>query len=110
MYRRTNKYQKNISESYTNRSKNEQRLEHGEKTSSEHVIPKLRRVIEITDYDTGQPMVHRIALRKCDRIECYDAFVDGVLWKRCVGRSNVLTATKQCQIGKGVRTFVKVET
>ncbi|ABG41260.1 hypothetical protein Patl_2749 [Paraglaciecola sp. T6c] len=79
MYRRTNKYQKNVSESYTNRSKNEQRLERSEKISPERVIPKLRRVIEITDYDTGQPIVHRIELRKCDRIDCYDAFVDGVL-------------------------------
>lgn len=63
MYRRTNRYQKNVSESYTNRSKNEQRLERSQRISPEHVIPVLRRVIEITDYDTGQPIVHRIALR-----------------------------------------------
>ncbi|QHJ13871.1 hypothetical protein FX988_04152 [Paraglaciecola mesophila] len=60
-----------------------------------HFMLKLRRVIEITDYDTGRPMVHRIELLKCDRIDCYDAFIDGVLWKRRVGWSNVLTAIRK---------------
>jgi|GEM_PF-1764496 len=95
MYRRTNKYQKNVSESYTNRSKNEQRLKPSENVLTEQVIPKLRRVIEITDYDTGQPVVHRIELRKCDRIDCYDAFVDGELCKRPVGWRNILTGVRK---------------
>jgi hypothetical protein len=85
VYKRTNKYQKEVSESYTNRSKKEHGLENTEDVRPVQVIPKLRRVIEITDYDSGQPVVHRIELHKCDRIDCYDAFVDGELWKRRVG-------------------------
>jgi hypothetical protein len=95
MYRRTNKHQKKLTESYTNRSKNEQRLENTEDVRPVQVIPKLRRVIDITDYDSGQPAVHPIELRKCDRIDCYDGFVDGELWKRPVGWSNILTGIRK---------------
>jgi hypothetical protein len=59
------------------------------------VIPKLRRVIEITDYDREQPVVRRIELHKCDRIDCYNAFVDGELWKRRGGWSNILTEIRK---------------
>jgi hypothetical protein len=59
------------------------------------VIPKLRPVIEITDYDSWQPVVHRIELHKCDRIDCYDAFVDGELLKRRVGWRNILTGIRK---------------
>jgi hypothetical protein len=93
MYRRTNKYRKKVTGSYTNRSKKEQLLEYTEDVRPVQVIPNLRRVIEITDYDSGQPVEHRIELRKCDRIDCYDKFVDGELWKRRVRWSNIITGS-----------------
>jgi hypothetical protein len=42
-------------------------------------IPKLRRVIEITDFDSGEPIVHEVELYKTDRIDCYDVNVDGAI-------------------------------
>jgi hypothetical protein len=44
-------------------------------------IPKLRRVIEITDFDNGELIVHKLELYKTDRIDCYDVYVDGAIWK-----------------------------
>jgi hypothetical protein len=54
------------------------------------IFLKLRRVIEITDYDSGQPVIHCFELRKCNRHDCYDALVDGELWKRSVGWGNII--------------------
>jgi hypothetical protein len=42
-------------------------------------IPKLRRVIEITDFDRGEPIVHKFELYKIDRIDCHDVYVDGAI-------------------------------
>jgi hypothetical protein len=44
-------------------------------------IPKHRRVIEITDFDSGEFIVHKLELYKTDRIDCYDVYVEGAIWK-----------------------------
>jgi hypothetical protein len=46
---------KKFTDSYTNRSKQEHRIENTEDVRPVQVIPKLRREIDITDYDSGQP-------------------------------------------------------
>jgi hypothetical protein len=51
--------------------------------------PEVRRVIEITDYDMGEPRVCRMELRRSDRIDCYDCYIDGQVWKRRIGWSRV---------------------
>ena len=58
-------------------------------------LPELRRVIEITDYDSGQPVTHRIELYRSDRIDCYRAVVDGRLWKTRIGWSRVLEGLRK---------------
>jgi hypothetical protein len=53
-------------------------------------IPKLRRVIEITDFDSSEPIVH-----KTDRIDCYDVYVDGAIWKKRIGWSQILAVIRK---------------
>lgn len=52
--------------------------------------PELRRVVEITDYDGGgNPVIYRMELRRSNRIDCYDCYINGELWKRRIGWSRV---------------------
>ena len=53
-------------------------------------IPMLRRVIEITDFDSGKPIVHKLELYKTDSIDSYDVYVNGVIWKKRIGWSIIL--------------------
>jgi hypothetical protein len=53
MYRRTSKYQKILSKSYTSGVKTESHLEQNVDRQPAWEIPKLRRVIKITDFDSG---------------------------------------------------------
>jgi hypothetical protein len=57
--------------------------------------PELRRVIEITDYDTGQPITHRIELLRSDRIDCYRVIADGRPWRRRAGWAQVLAGVRK---------------
>lgn len=50
--------------------------------------PEIRRVITITDYDIGERTV-TMELRRSDRIDCYDCYIDGQLWKSRIGWSRV---------------------
>ena len=50
--------------------------------------PELRRVITITDYDHGEKTV-QMELRRSNRIDCYDCYIDGKLWKSRIGWSRV---------------------
>jgi hypothetical protein len=90
MYRRTNKYQKVLSKSYTSGVKTESHLEQNIDHQPVWEIPKLRRVIEITDFDSRKPIVHKFELYKTDRIYCYGEYVDGAFWKKRIGWSQIL--------------------
>ena len=50
--------------------------------------PEVRRKIEITDYDFGERKVI-MELRRSDRLDCYDYYIDGDLWKPRIGWSRV---------------------
>ena len=52
--------------------------------------PELRRVITITDYDCKESVTHIMELRKSNRIDCYDCYINGELWKSRIGWSKVL--------------------
>ncbi|NMP33138.1 hypothetical protein HII17_16385 [Thalassotalea sp. M1531] len=91
MYRKTNKASKNYRKSYTNRNSDIEQESFVEPQS----IPELRRVIEITDYDSGEPITHKLELYKTDRIDCYKVFVDGKLWKKRIGWSNILAGIRK---------------
>lgn len=40
-------------------------------------LPELRRVITITDHDTGLPVTHTLELRRTRRVDTYAVRVDG---------------------------------
>lgn len=46
---------------------------------------QARRLIEITDYDTSIPVTHQIELYRSNRIDCYNAWINGKLWKERIG-------------------------
>ena len=91
MYRKTNKASKNYRKSYTNRNFDREQGRFVEPQS----IPELRKVIEIIDYDSGEPITHKLELYKTDRIDCYKVLVDGKLWKQRIGWSNILAGIRK---------------
>ncbi|WP_290705334.1 hypothetical protein [Amphritea sp.] len=58
-------------------------------------LPELRRLIKITDYDTGTPVTHRIELYRSNRIDCYNVWIDGSLWKERIGWGKTLEALRK---------------
>jgi len=58
------------------------------------ILPELRRKIEITDYDCGKEK-HVIELFKTNRIDCFRVYVDGELWKKKIGFSNILAGIRK---------------
>lgn len=45
-------------------------------------LPLLRRVIIVVDYDSGEPVEHRIELYRTSRVDVYRATADGQDWGR----------------------------
>lgn len=45
-------------------------------------LPELRRVVTITDYDTGEPVTHELRLLRSRRVDSYRVIVDGQPWHR----------------------------
>ncbi len=93
MYRKTSKYRQNTIKSYSNKIDKEQDQAYDQRATQQ--VPSLRRVIEITDYDTGTPIHHKVELYKTDRIDCYDVVIDGELWKRRIGWSRILSSIRK---------------
>ncbi|WP_341503694.1 hypothetical protein [Gallaecimonas sp. GXIMD4217] len=58
-------------------------------------LPELRRVLDVTDYDSGKAVTHRFELYRSNRIDCYDVYVDGRLWKKRIGWSRVLAGLRK---------------
>jgi hypothetical protein len=58
------------------------------------VLPGLRREIIIIDHDFGE-RVHRLALYKTSRIDCYRVEVDGRPWKERIGWSQILAGLRK---------------
>lgn len=56
--------------------------------------PKLRRIIVIIDFDFGK-MVNIIRLYRTNRIDCYQAVVDGKIWKKNIGWSKILEGIRK---------------
>jgi hypothetical protein len=45
------------------------------------VLPALRRTVVVTDYDTGEPVVHELRLYKTRRVDTYRIEADGTAWR-----------------------------
>ncbi len=84
-----------MTKSYTSGVKTESHLEQNIEHQPVWGIPKLGRVIEITDFDSGEPIVHKLELYKTDRIDYYDVYVDGAIWKKRIGWSQILAGIRK---------------
>lgn len=93
MYRHTNKSSKKFRNSDSNQKQQARQENH--ETNPVQKIPNLRRVVLITDYDSGKPITHKLELFKTDRIDCYKVVVDGRLWKERIGWSNILIGIRK---------------
>lgn len=58
------------------------------------VLPELRREIIIIDHDFGE-RVHRLALYRTNRVDCYKVTVDGQPWKDRIGWSQILAGLRK---------------
>lgn len=95
MYRRSRKYQQLIERLARGRAAREKRRMEGHHPDFSPELPELRRLIEITDFDTGTPITHRIELYRSNRIDCYNVVVNGNLWKRRIGWSKILEGLRK---------------
>lgn len=57
-------------------------------------LPDLRRVVTVTDYDSGQPVVHTLTMHKTRRVDVYRVEADGKPWRSC-GWSSVLARLRK---------------
>ena len=46
-------------------------------------LPELRRVVTVTDYDSGEPVTRTLELRRTRRVDVYAVSADGQPWKCC---------------------------
>ncbi|NVK38648.1 MAG: hypothetical protein HWE18_12045 [Gammaproteobacteria bacterium] len=96
MYRRSKKYQQlraRVAKSIAARE--QKRLEGANEADIPPLLPDLRKKIEITRYDMGKPTTITFELFQSDRIDCYQVFVDGKLWKKRVGLSKILEGIRK---------------
>ena len=63
-------------------------------------LPDLRRRVIVIDYDFGE-VIHIIELYKTNRVDCYRAVADGILWKDLIGWSKVLEGLRKSFIRVG---------
>ena len=57
-------------------------------------LPNLRRVVTITDFDTGLPVTHVLHLYRTRRVDTYRIETDGKPW-RCCGWSTALSGLRK---------------
>ncbi|WP_416305947.1 hypothetical protein [Neptunicella sp. SCSIO 80796] len=93
MYRHTNRVSKNIYKSNSNQK--QQAQQENDETNPVQKTPNLRRLVIITDYNSGEPVTHKLELFKTDHIDCYKVFVDWRLWKERIGWSNILKGIRK---------------
>ncbi|MBY4679107.1 hypothetical protein [Marinobacterium arenosum] len=95
MYRRSRRYQQRIESLARGRVAKERARLEGHHPDYPPELPELRRVIEITDYDTGIPVTHRVELYRSNRIDCYNVWIDGGLWQNRICWSRVLEGVRK---------------
>ncbi len=78
MYRRSSKYQAQIARLAAARAAKERKRLSAVLPDYPPDLPDPRRVIEITDYDSGTPTTHVIELYRMDRIHCQKINIDGM--------------------------------
>ena len=57
-------------------------------------LPDVRRIVTVTDFDSGEPVTHTLTLRKSRRVDVYRVEADGQPWK-CCGWSAALAGLRK---------------
>lgn len=57
-------------------------------------LPLLRRVVTVTDFDSGKPVTHTLEMRRTRRVDVYAILADGQPWK-CCGWSAALAGLRK---------------
>lgn len=57
-------------------------------------LPLLRRVVTVTDFDSGEPVTHTLELHRTRRVDVYAITADGQPWK-CCGWSAALAGLRK---------------
>ena len=81
------------------KAKERKRLE-GDAPDYPVMLPEIRRRIIVIDYDFGE-VKHEIVLRKTNRVDCYQAVVDGNVWKERIGWAKVLEGVRKSFVRVG---------
>lgn len=91
MYRRTKKYSSQCDRLAAMRAAKERKRLDGQAPDYPPELPDLRMRITIERFDTGDsPAIQVMELRKTTRVDCYDAYANGEMWKQRIGLSRVL--------------------
>lgn len=97
MYRKRTKYSEKMK--VARAAKERKRLE-GDAPDYPVMLPDVRRRIIIIDYDFGE-VIHEIVLKRSNRADCYQAVIDGKIWKERIGWSKILEALRKSFIRVG---------
>lgn len=97
MYRKRTKY--NAKMKSMREAQERKRLE-GDAPDYPVMLPEIRRRIIVIDYDFGE-VKHEIILHKTNRVDCYQAMVDGQVWKERIGWAKVLEGIRKSFIRVG---------
>ena len=96
MYRRSKKYQQlRVRAAASVAARENRRLQAVSEDEIELDLPDLRKRIEITEFDSAEPKTTIIELYQSDRIDCYRVMVNGKLWKRRAGMSQILEGIRK---------------
>jgi hypothetical protein len=95
IYRLSRKYQAQIARLAAARAAKERKRLSAALPDYPPDLPDLRRMIEITDYNSGMPTTYAIELYRSDRIDCYKVIIDGKFWKERIGWSRILEGLRK---------------
>ncbi len=97
MFRKRTKFSEKMKAA--RKAKERKRLE-GDAPDYPVMLPEIRRRIIVIDYDFGE-VKHEIVLCKTNRVDCYQAMVDGKVWKERIGWAKVLEGVRKSFIRVG---------
>ena len=82
------------------RKAKERKRVQGDKPTYPAVLPDIRRRVIVIDYDFGE-VIHEMVLAKTNRVDCYQAIVDGKIWAERIGWSKALEGIRKSFIRVG---------
>lgn len=88
-YRETNKYKKQCKTLEIMRQAKEEKRLASLSPDYPIILPEVRKRITIKNFDFGYEK-QVMELHKTNRVDCYDVFIEGKIWKKDIGLSKIL--------------------